>query len=45
VPAQFLPGRRGRPPPYPPCTLVEVQRLFDDMIVEVESTFYAPTRR
>ena len=34
----------GRPP-YPPRTLVEVQRLFDDMIVEVESTFYAPARK
>jgi enamine deaminase RidA (YjgF/YER057c/UK114 family) len=32
-------------PPYPPRTLVEVQRLFDDMIVEVESTFYAPATR
>jgi 2-iminobutanoate/2-iminopropanoate deaminase len=32
-------------PPYPPRTLVEVQRLFDDMVVEVESTFYAPARK
>jgi 2-iminobutanoate/2-iminopropanoate deaminase len=28
--------------PYPPRTLVEVQRLFDDMVVEIESIFYAP---
>jgi 2-iminobutanoate/2-iminopropanoate deaminase len=34
----------GRPP-YPPRTLVEVQRLFDDMVVEVESTFYAPVKK
>jgi len=32
-------------PPYPPRTLIEVQRLFDDMIVEVESTFYAPVKK
>jgi enamine deaminase RidA (YjgF/YER057c/UK114 family) len=29
-------------PPYPPRTMVEVQRLFDDEIVEVDSVFYAP---
>ena len=34
----------GRPP-YPPRTMVEVQRLFDDDIVEIESTFYAPIKR
>jgi len=32
-------------PPFPPRTLIEVQRLFDDMIVEVESTFYSPRGR
>jgi 2-iminobutanoate/2-iminopropanoate deaminase len=31
-------------PPYPPRTLIEVQRLFDDMIVEIEST-YAPVKK
>ncbi len=29
-------------PPYPPRTMVEVQRLFDDDIVEIDSVFYAP---
>ena len=28
--------------PYPPRTIVEVQRLNQDDIVEVEGTFYAP---
>jgi enamine deaminase RidA (YjgF/YER057c/UK114 family) len=32
-------------PPYPPRTMVEVQRLFDDDIVEVDSVFYAPVKR
>jgi 2-iminobutanoate/2-iminopropanoate deaminase len=32
-------------PPYPPRTMVEVQRLFDDDIVEIDSIFYAPTKR
>jgi enamine deaminase RidA (YjgF/YER057c/UK114 family) len=32
-------------PPYPPRTLIEVQRLFDDMIVEIDSVFYAPVKR
>jgi enamine deaminase RidA (YjgF/YER057c/UK114 family) len=32
-------------PPYPPRTLLEVQRLFDGMIVEIESTFYTPARK
>jgi 2-iminobutanoate/2-iminopropanoate deaminase len=31
--------------PYPPRTIVEVDRLNQDDIVEVEGTFYAPTRR
>jgi len=29
-------------PPYPPRTMVEVKRLFDDDIVEIDSVFYAP---
>jgi len=29
--------------PYPPRTIVEVHRLNQDDIVEVEGTFYAPT--
>jgi 2-iminobutanoate/2-iminopropanoate deaminase len=29
--------------PYPPRTIVEVARLNQDDIVEVEGTFYAPT--
>ena len=32
-------------PPYPPRTMFEVKRLFDDDIVEIDSVFYAPTRR
>lgn len=31
--------------PYPPRTIVEVQRLNQDDIVEVEGTFYAPVKR
>jgi enamine deaminase RidA (YjgF/YER057c/UK114 family) len=31
--------------PYPPRTIVEVDRLNQDDIVEVEGTFYAPVRR
>jgi 2-iminobutanoate/2-iminopropanoate deaminase len=31
--------------PYPPRTIVEVQRLNQDDIVEVEGTFYAPQIR
>jgi 2-iminobutanoate/2-iminopropanoate deaminase len=30
-------------PPYPPRTIVEVSRLNQDDIVEVEGTFYCPT--
>jgi enamine deaminase RidA (YjgF/YER057c/UK114 family) len=30
--------------PYPPRTIVEVSRLNQDDIVEVEGTFYAPPR-
>jgi 2-iminobutanoate/2-iminopropanoate deaminase len=32
-------------PPYPPRTMIEAQRLFDDDIVEIDSVFYAPTKR
>jgi enamine deaminase RidA (YjgF/YER057c/UK114 family) len=32
-------------PPYPSRTMIEVQRLFDDAIVEIESTFYAPVKK
>jgi 2-iminobutanoate/2-iminopropanoate deaminase len=34
----------GRPP-YPPRTMVEVQRLFSDDIVEIDSVFYAPAKK
>ena len=32
-------------PPYPPRTMVEVRRLFDDDIVEIDSVFYAPLKK
>ena len=32
-------------PPYPPRTMVEVQRLFDDDIVEIDSVFFAPVNK
>jgi 2-iminobutanoate/2-iminopropanoate deaminase len=32
-------------PPYPPRTMVEVQRLFSDDIVEIDSVFYAPMKK
>ncbi len=32
-------------PPYPPRTIVEVHRLNQDDITEVEGTFYAPVRK
>jgi 2-iminobutanoate/2-iminopropanoate deaminase len=32
-------------PPYPPRTMFEVQRMFDDDIVEIDSVFYAPTNK
>ena len=31
-------------PPYSPRTMVEVRRLFDDDIVEIDSVFYAPKK-
>ncbi|MNC78645.1 hypothetical protein D3C75_1309090 [compost metagenome] len=30
--------------PYPPRTIIEVDRLNQDDIVEVEGTFYAPKK-
>jgi enamine deaminase RidA (YjgF/YER057c/UK114 family) len=32
-------------PPYPPRTMIEVQRLFHDDIVEIDSVFYAPLKK
>jgi 2-iminobutanoate/2-iminopropanoate deaminase len=32
-------------PPYPPRTMFEVRRLIDDAIVEIDSVFYAPTKK
>jgi 2-iminobutanoate/2-iminopropanoate deaminase len=32
-------------PPYPPRTIVEVSRLNQDDVVEVEGTFFCPMRR
>ncbi|HSA66860.1 MAG TPA: RidA family protein [Methyloceanibacter sp.] len=32
-------------PPYPPRTMVEVQRLFDDDIAEIDSVFHAPAKK
>ena len=31
-------------PPYPPRTMFEVKRLFDDDIVEIDSVFYVPQK-
>jgi 2-iminobutanoate/2-iminopropanoate deaminase len=31
--------------PYPPRTIIEVHRLNQDDIVEIEGTFYAPARK
>jgi 2-iminobutanoate/2-iminopropanoate deaminase len=31
--------------PYPPRTMFEVQRLFEDDIVEIDSIFYAPRNK
>ena len=30
--------------PYPPRTMFEAKRLFDDDIIEIDSIFYAPTK-
>lgn len=32
-------------PPYPPRTMIEAKRLFDDDIVEIDSVFYAPVKK
>jgi enamine deaminase RidA (YjgF/YER057c/UK114 family) len=32
-------------PPYPPRTMIEAKRLFDDDIVEIDSVFYSPEKR
>jgi enamine deaminase RidA (YjgF/YER057c/UK114 family) len=32
-------------PTYPPRTMVEVRRLFDDDIVEIDSVFYVPAKK
>jgi hypothetical protein len=32
-------------PPYPPRTIIEVQRLFEDDIVEIDSVFCAPLQK
>ncbi len=32
-------------PPYPPRTMMEIQRLFDDDIVEIDTVFYAPLKK
>src|SRR4051812_17678221 len=32
-------------PPYPPRTMFEVRRLFDDDIAEIDSVFYAPVKK
>ena len=32
-------------PPYPPRTMIEVKRLFDNDIAEIDSVFYAPVKR
>jgi 2-iminobutanoate/2-iminopropanoate deaminase len=32
-------------PPYPPRTIIEVKRLFDDDVAEIDSVFYAPVKK
>ncbi len=32
-------------PPYPPRTMFEARRLFDDDIIEIDSVFYTPQKR
>jgi enamine deaminase RidA (YjgF/YER057c/UK114 family) len=32
-------------PPYPPRTMIDVKRLFDDDIAEIDSVFYAPVKQ
>ena len=45
---QIVEGWYGQPwgkPPYPPRTMMEVQRLFEDDIVEIDTVFYAPQKK
>src|SRR5258707_11648604 len=32
-------------PPFPPRTMFEAKRLFDDDIIEIDSVFYAPRKQ
>ena len=32
-------------PPYPPRTMFEAKRLFDNDIIEIDSVFYAPAKK
>ena len=32
-------------PPYPPRTMFEAKRLFDDDIIEIDSVFYVPAKK
>jgi 2-iminobutanoate/2-iminopropanoate deaminase len=32
-------------PPYPPRTMFEAKRLFDNDIIEIDSVFYAPVKK
>jgi enamine deaminase RidA (YjgF/YER057c/UK114 family) len=32
-------------PPYPPRTMIEVKRIYDNDIAEIDSVFYAPRER
>jgi 2-iminobutanoate/2-iminopropanoate deaminase len=32
-------------PPYPPRTMFEAKKLFDDDIIEVDSVFYSPVKK
>jgi 2-iminobutanoate/2-iminopropanoate deaminase len=32
-------------PPYPPRTMIEVKRIYDNDIAEIDSVFYAPQKK
>jgi 2-iminobutanoate/2-iminopropanoate deaminase len=32
-------------PPFPPRTMFEAKRLFDDDLIEIDSVFYAPRKQ
>ena len=32
-------------PPYPPRTMIEVKRLYNDDIAEIDSVFYVPVKK